>query len=113
LICLPDWRRTKYFCTNYTIYYSKTGGICRRLGDEKDLNGTGTKNVVANHRTYGRGINIKPIIVNKGDTKEKLQALFNFCKTWVMLILKLLFGCFQIVYEVSRAIIEKWIRLRG
>jgi hypothetical protein len=37
LICLPDWRRTKYFCTNYAIYYSKTGAICRRLGDEKDL----------------------------------------------------------------------------
>jgi hypothetical protein len=113
LICLPDWRRTKYFCTNYTIYYSKTGGICRRLGDEKDLNGTGTKNVVANHKAYGAGINIKPIIVNKGDTKEKFEALFNFCKTWVMLILRLLFGCFQIVYKVSRAIIDKWTRFRG
>jgi len=78
LIRLPDWERTKYFCPSYTIYYSKTGAICRRLGDEKDLNGTGTKNVVANHKTYGAGINIKPIIVNKGDTKEKLQALFNF-----------------------------------
>ena len=34
LNCLPDWRRTKYFCTNFAIYYSKTGAILRRLGDE-------------------------------------------------------------------------------
>lgn len=111
LIRLPDWERVKYFCPSYTIYYSNTGAICRSLEEEKDLNGT--QNVAANHKTYGAGINIKPIIVNKGDTKEKLEALFNFCKTWVMLILKLLFGCFQIVYKVSRAIIEKWTRFRG
>ena len=113
LIRLTDWERTKYFCKNYAIYYTKTGAICRRLGDQKDLNGTGTKNIFANHRTYGAGINIKPIIVSKGDKKEKLEALFNFCKTFVMLILKLLFGCFQIVYKVSRAIIDKWTRFRG
>ena len=111
LIRLPDWRRTKYFCPSYTIYYSKTGAICRSLVEEKDLNGT--KNIVANYKTYRAGINNKPIIVNKSDTKGKLESLFNFCKTWVMLILKLLFGCFQIVYEVFRAIIEKWTRLRG
>jgi len=111
LIRLPDWERVKYFCPSYTIYYSNTGAICRSLEEEKDLNGT--QNVAAKHKTYGAGINIKPIIVNKGDTKEKLEALFNFCKTWVMLILKLLFGCFQIVYKVSRAIIDKWTRFRG
>ena len=111
LIRLPDWERVKYFCPSYTIYYSNTGAICRSLEEEKDLNGT--KSVAANHKTYGAGINIKPIIVNKGDTKEKLEALFNFCKTWVMSILKLLFGCFKIVYKVSRAIIDKWTRLRG
>jgi hypothetical protein len=108
LIRLPGWKRTKYFCTNCAIYYSNTGAICRSLGEEKDLNGT--QNVVANYKTYGAGINIEPIIVNKGDKKEKLEALF---KTLVMLILKLLFGCFQIVYEVSRAIIEKWTQFRG
>jgi hypothetical protein len=111
LIRLPDWERAKYFCPSYTIYYSNTGAICRSLEEEKDLNGT--QNVAANHKTYGSGINIKPIIVNKGDTKDKLEALFNFCKKWVMLILKLLFGCFQIVYKVSRVIIDKWTRFRG
>jgi len=111
LIRLPDWEKTKYFCPSYTIYYSNTGAICRSLEEEKELNGT--KNIVANHKTYGAGINIKPIIVNKGDTKEKFEALFNFFKTLVMLILRLLFGCFQIVYKVSRAIIDKWTRFRG
>jgi len=111
LIRLPDWEKTKYFCPSYTIYYSNTGAICRSLEEEKELNGT--KNIVANHKTYGAGINIKPIIVNKGDTKEKFEALFNFFKTLVMLILRLLFGCFQIVYKVSRAIISKWTRFRG
>ena len=111
LFRLPDWERTKYFCPSYTIYYSNTGAICRSLEEEKELNGT--KNIVANHKTYGSGINIKPIIVNKGDTKEKFEALFNFFKTLVMLILKLLFGCFQIVYEVSRVFIDKWTRFRG
>ena len=113
LIRLPDWERTKYFCTSYVIYYSKTCAICRRLGEDKDLKRNGTKNIFANHKTYGAGINIKPIIVNKGDTKEKLEALFNCCKTWVMLIIKLLFGCFKIVYKVSRAFIDKWTRFRG
>ena len=113
LFRLPDWEKTKYFCLNYAIYYSKTGAICRRLGDEKDLNGTGTKNVVANHKTYGAGINIKPIIVNKGDTKEKLEALFYIFKTLAMLILKLLFGSFQIVFKVFRIFIDRWSRFRG
>jgi hypothetical protein len=73
LIRLPDWERTKYFCPSYTIYFSNTGAICRSLEEEKDLNGT--KNIVANHKTYGAGINIKPIVVNKGDTKEKFESI--------------------------------------
>ena len=75
LIRLPDWEKTKYFCPSYTIYYSNTGAICRSLEEEKELNGT--KNIVANHKTYGAGINIKQIIVNKGDTKEKFESLFS------------------------------------
>jgi hypothetical protein len=113
LIRLTDWERTKYFCKNFAIYYSKTGAICRRLGDQKDLNGTGTKNVVVNYKTYGGGIDTRPITAKKGDTKEKLKAFFNLCKLLRTLILKLLFGCFQIVYKVSEPIIDKWTRFRG
>jgi hypothetical protein len=111
LIRLPDWERTKYFCPSYTIYYSNTGAICRSLGEEKDLDGT--KNVVVNHKTYGAGINIEPIIANKGDPKEKFEVLFYLFKTWVMLILKLLFGCYRIVSKVFRIFIDIWSRFRG
>ena len=113
LIRLPDWERTKYFCTSYVIYYSKTCAICRRLGEDKDLKRNDAKNVIVSNKTYGAGINIEPIIVNKGDTKDKLKVFFNFCKLLMMLILKLLFGCFKIVYKVSRAFIDKWTRFRG
>lgn len=113
LIRLPDWERTKYFCTSYTIYYSKTCAICRRLGENKDLKRNDAKNVVVNHKTYGAGINIKPIIVNKGDAKDKLKALFDFCKLLMMLILKSLFRCFKIVYKATRAFIKKCTRSRG
>ena len=113
LIRLPDWERTKYFCRSYVIYYSKTCAICRRLGEDKDLKRNDAKNVIVSNKTYGAGINIEPIIVNKGDTKDKLKAFFYFCKLLMMLILKLLFGCFKIVYKVSRAFIDKWTRFRG
>jgi hypothetical protein len=113
LIHLPYWERTKYFCTSYAIYYSKTGAICRRLGEDKDLKRDETKNVVVSNKTSGAGKKIKPIILNKTITKDKLKTFFNFCKIWVMLILKLLFGCFQIICKVTRVFIGKWTRFRG
>ncbi len=113
LIRLPDWESTKYFCTSYTIYCCKTGAICRRFGEDEDQKRDDTKNVVFSKKAFVAGINVKPIIVNKGDTKNKLKALCNFCKLLVMLILKLLFGCFKIVYKVSSVFIDKWIRFRG
>ena len=111
LFRLPDWERTKYFCPSYAIYYSKTGVLCRRLGEDNDSNIAGIKNVVVNHKTYGAGTNIKSIIVNKVFSK-KITAFFNLFKLSVMLILKLLFGFFQIVYRVSGAFIDKWTRFR-
>jgi hypothetical protein len=113
LFRLPDWERTKYFCPSYAIYYSNTGAICRRLGEDKDLNRAGLKNVFVNHKSYGAGINIKPIILNKITTKNKLKTFFNFCNILAMLILRLLFGCFQMIYKAIRVFIDKWTRFRG
>ena len=110
---LPDWERTQYFCPSYAIYYSNTGAICRRLGEEKNLNRTGTKNVVVNHKVHGAGINTKPVIANKDDPKEKLKVFLSFCKPWVILILRILFKCFQMIYSVVRFLIGKWNRFRG
>jgi hypothetical protein len=110
---LPDWIGTKYFCARYAIYYSSTGAVCRRLGEEKDLNRTGTQNVVVNRKAYRVGINIKPIIANKSAAKDKLKAFLSFCKLLVILILKLLFAGSQIVYTISRTFINRWKRSRG
>jgi hypothetical protein len=110
---LPHWVRTKYFCASYAIYYSSTSAVCRRLGAEKDLNRTGTQNVVVNRKAYRVGINIKPIIANKSAAKDKLKALLSFCKLLVILILELLLAGSQIVYTVSRTFINRWKRPRG
>lgn len=110
---LPDWERTKYFCASYAMYYSSTGAVCRRLGEEKDLSRTENQNVVVNPKAYGAGINIKPITVKKGDPKDKLKAFLSFCKLWVILILRILFKCFQMIYTVIRLLIGKWKRSRG
>ena len=110
---LPDWERTQYFCPSYAIYYSNTGAICRRLGEEKNLNRTGTKNVVVNHKVHGAGINTKPVIANKDDPREKLKVFLSFCKPWVILILRILFKCFQMIFTGIRFLIGKLNRFRG
>jgi hypothetical protein len=109
---LADWERTEYFCPSYTIYYSNTGAICRRLGEEKDLNRTGTKYVVVDRKAYDADINIEPVVVNKGDPKEKLKAFLNFCILLMILILRILFKCFQMIFTGIRFLIGKWNRFR-
>ena len=110
---LPKWERTQYFCPSYVIYYSNTGAICRSLEEEKDLNRTGTKYVVVDRKANDGGINIKPVIVNKGDPKEKLKAFLNFCKILMILILRILFKCFQMIFTGIRFLIGKLNRFRG
>jgi len=110
---MPEWKRTKYFCASYTIYYSKTGAICRRLGEDDVLKRDETKKVVINNKTFGAGMKIEPIILNKIITKDKLTTFFNLCKTLAMLILKLLLECFQLICEATRVLIGRWTRFRG
>ena len=110
---LPGWESTKYYCFSYAIYDSKTGAICRSLAEDNAVNRTGTENIGVSHTTDGDGINITPIAFKKGNTKEKFIAFFNFCQILVMLILKLILGCFQIAHKVSGAFIDKWNRFRG
>ena len=113
LIRLPDWERTKYYCPSYAIYCSKTGAICRRLGENKDLKAKGNKNNVVGIKAFDSRRKIKPIIVNNVIKKDYLKAFFTFCILLVLLILKLLFGCFQMVYKFTRVVISKWVRFRG
>jgi len=110
LIRLPKWEKTDFFCSSYTLYYTRTGAICRRLEEDKEDD---TTKVAVRNQTRGGGINIMPIIINKVDIKERLNAFFNFCKLLAMMTLKLLFGCVQIVSKVSRVFIDQWNRFRG
>jgi hypothetical protein len=110
---LPDWKRTKYFCTSYTIYYSKTGAICRSLGEDNAINITGTKNIVVSKKTFGVGENIKPKILSIIIAKDEITNFFKFFKILGMLIMRLLFGCFQMIYKAIRVFIGKWTRFRG
>ena len=113
LIHLPDWQKTKYFCTIHAIYYSKTGAICRRLEEDKDLKGEKPKNVAVGNKPAFAGIIITPMMLANIIAKDKFKTFLNFIKTWVLPIPKLLFGCFQIGYNVSRVLIDKWTRFRG
>jgi hypothetical protein len=113
LFGLPDWERTKYFCNSYAIHYSRTGAICRRLGEDNELKRDDTKSVVVNNKLLGGGVKIEPIVLKKVITKDKLKTFFNFCKILVILILKLLFGCFQIICKLTRVYVGKWKKFRG
>lgn len=110
---LPNWKKTRYFCPSYAIYYSKTGAICRRLEENKALKRDRAKKPVIENETSGTGIKIKPIISNKIITEDKLKTFFNFCNIWVMLILRLLLGCFQMMYKAIRVLIGRWDRFRN
>ena len=110
---LPDWEKTIYFCAGYAIYYSKTGAICRNLGEDKAVNITGTKSIVVNKKTFGVGKNIKPPILSIIIAKEEITTFFKFFKILVMLILRLLFWGFQFIYKEIKRFICKWTRFRG
>ena len=107
LIHLPKWEKTEYFCPRYTIYYTRTGAICRSLGENKGVNITGTKNIVVNIKTFGVGKSIKPTILNKIIAKDELTTFFTFLKILVMFILRILFKCFQLIYKVIRVLTGK------
>jgi hypothetical protein len=114
LIHLTDWEGTKYFCKNYAIYYSDTGGICRSLGNDKESKKkVYTKNDSINNKTNRIGIKLEPILLNRIISKDKLNTFFTVCKILLILILKLLVGCFKLIRKVTRAIFEKLTRLRG
>jgi cytochrome b len=113
LTLLPDWDRTKYFCPSCTIYYSATGAICRRLGEDKDLKKDEGESVVVSNKTFGTETRIEPLTLNKMITKENLRNFIKFSKILVTLILKLLLGGFQIIFRTSRSLIGRWTRFKS
>lgn len=114
LIPLSDWEGTKYYCKSYSIYYSDTGSICRSLGQNKDLkNKMYTKNDSVSNKAYRTGIKFEPTLFKRIVTKDKLKTFFIVFKILVILILKMLVGCFRLIHRFTRAIDRKLIRRRG
>ena len=111
---LPDWDRTKYFCTSYAIYYSNTGVIYRGLRQDKNLKEEkDTKYDAVSHKTYRNEIKYEPILLKKIFTKDKLKTIFIVCKTLVILILKLLVLCLKVLHRSTRVFVGKLTRFRG
>ncbi len=109
---LPDWDRTKYFCASYTIHYSKTGAICRSFGEDKAVNITGTEKINVSRQSFGVGENTKPTISSTIIAKDKIKTFFKFFIILATLILKLLFGCFQMIYKAIRVFIVQVTRFK-
>jgi hypothetical protein len=114
LIQLPDWEGTKYFCKSYAIYYSDTGSICRSFRKDKDSKKKMyTKNDSISFKKYRSGIKLEPILLNRIISKDKLDTFFTVCKILVILVLKLLVGCFKLIRKVTRATFRKLTRFRA
>jgi hypothetical protein len=109
---LAEWDRTKYFCASYTIHYSNTGAICRSFGEDKVVNITGTEKINVSRQSFGVGKNTKPTISNKIIAKDKIATFFKFFIILATLILKLLFGCFQMIYKAIRVLIVQVTRFK-
>ena len=109
---LPDWDRTKYFCASYTIHYSNTGSICRSFGEDKAVNITGRENFVVNKKAFAVGKNIKPTNLRITLAKGKISTFFQLLEIFLVLILKLLFGSFQVIYKAIRAFIGQRTRFK-
>ena len=109
---LPDWERTKYFCTGHTIYNSRTGAVCRSLGEDKALNIAGTKSIGVIKKSFSIGENTKLTVLSTIITKDKITTFFKFFIILVMLILRLLFVSFRVVYKTIRTFIGQKTRLK-
>jgi hypothetical protein len=113
LIQLPEWKRTKYYCTAYAVYFSDTGKICRSLGQDKDSREeVHTENDSVSKKNYrtGKKPDTTPLIsIVK---KDNLKKFFGVCKILSTLIMKLLVVCLRASHRFIKAIVKKLIRLR-
>jgi len=114
LIQLPKWKKTKYFCTSYAIYYSETGSIYRRLEQynkiEKEKN---TQKNIVRHKTHDSTTKLEQNHLDAAVEKEKFKTLYIVCKILVLVIMKILAGIYELISKVTRALAGKLVRPRG
>ena len=83
---LPEWEKSKYYCTRYTIHYCKTGQTSRELGVGEELvKKTNNKSNAASREAFDGGIITKPIDLTKTITKVKGKIIgtWGLLKDWL------------------------------
>lgn len=87
LIRLPEWEKTKYYCSRHTIYYCKTGIISRDLGVSEELGKkANNRNNDVSKKAFDERTIPKPIdFVTKPITKVKEKAIrtCGLFKNWL------------------------------
>jgi hypothetical protein len=119
LLLLPPWKRTKYFCRQYTLYNCNTNSQCHEL-DENDLSSKRIYDTATIKNIFPREeSNFKPQNEVKNIPRNHLKIIWSFCSTLVLIILKVLFllssgicNMLKSVFSKVRGMLEatrKWI----
>jgi len=81
----PKWKKTKYYCSSYNIYNSKTGRMSRNFGTDEDFgNKAKKKNSFGSKEKFCGEIIPKSISLTKviANFKEKGVAIWKLLKDW-------------------------------
>jgi hypothetical protein len=92
---LPKWKKTKYYCASYKIYK------CKSVSKKPFFKGV--KSQLQEEAIFRKKELIQEEKSVKGDTVNQNKIL-------LILILKLLFGSFQVIYKAIRVFIGQWTR---
>ena len=76
------------------------------------MNITGRENFVVNKKAFAVGKNIKPTNLRITLAEGKITTFFKLLEIFLILILRLLFGSFQVIYKAIRAFIGQWTRFK-
>lgn len=94
---LPKWKKTKYYCASYKISECQSGSQIP-LAEGTDI---------------GVGKIAMPSIVNENSAKDNLTTLFKQFQITVVLILRILLKCTQMIWRIAKVLTGKWTRFRG
>ena len=94
---LPKWKKTKYYCASYKIYK------CKSVSKKPFFKGV--KSQLQEEAIFRKKELIQQEKSVKGDTVNQIKIL-------LILILKLLFGSFQVIYKATRVFIGQWTRFK-
>ena len=104
---LPPWKRTKYFCRQYTLYNCNTNSQCHEL-DENDLSSKRIYDMATIKQIFPREEpNFKPQNEVKNIPRNHLKIIWSFCSTLVLIILKVLFLLSRGICNMLKSVFSK------